>query len=223
MRRNVAAASILGLLLFSAGCAGGTTDTQETPAATETATATGTETETETGTATESPSPDASPEGDLIETATAAGDFTTFATAVAAAGLTDTLQGDGPFTVFAPTDQAISALPAGTLDTLLAEPQGELRTVLQGHVVPGTLMSNNILGMDGQQLTTAAGDTLTVGVEGARVTLTDGSGQTVNVTQADIEATNGVIHAIDGVLMPSESGGGGEGAGTATATATATN
>jgi uncharacterized surface protein with fasciclin (FAS1) repeats len=139
---------------------------------------------------------------DIVDTAVAAGDFTTLATALQAAGLVDTLKGAGPFTVFAPTDDAFSKLPDGTLDTLLAEPQGDLTAILTYHVVPQKAMAADVAQLDGQTVTTVQGGEITVNVDGDTVTLTDAAGNTVNVVKTDVEASNGVIHVIDGVLMP---------------------
>ena len=153
-----------------------------------------------------SPTPSASASssatGDIVDTAVAAGSFTTLATALEAAGLVETLKGDGPFTVFAPTDDAFAKLPSGTLDTLLADPKGDLSQILTYHVVPGKVMAADVVKLDGQKVKTVQGGELTVGVDGDTVTLTDATGETVTVTQTDVEATNGVIHVIDGVLLP---------------------
>ena len=140
---------------------------------------------------------------DIVDTAVAAGDFETLVTAVQAAGLEETLRGDGPFTVFAPTDEAFAALPEGTLDTLLADPEGDLADILTYHVVEGAVPAADVLGLDGQEVTTVNGAAFTVAV-GAddSVTLTDAAGNDVAVTQTDIETSNGVIHVIDGVLLP---------------------
>ena len=151
---------------------------------------------------TASASPSSSATGDIVDTAVAAGSFTTLATALEAAGLVETLKGDGPFTVFAPTDDAFAKLPSGTLDTLLADPKGDLSQILTYHVVPGKVMAADVVKLDGQKVKTVQGGELTVGVDGDTVTLTDATGQTVTVTQTDVEATNGVIHVIDGVLLP---------------------
>jgi uncharacterized surface protein with fasciclin (FAS1) repeats len=139
---------------------------------------------------------------DIVDTAIAAGDFTTLVAAVQAAGLEETLRGEGPFTVFAPTDDAFAALPAGTVDTLLADPSGALTDILTYHVVEGEVLAADVVGMDGQPVTTVNGGTFTVGVDGDSVTLTDAQGNTVNVVQTDIVTSNGVIHVIDAVLMP---------------------
>ena len=132
---------------------------------------------------------------DIVETATAAGSFSTLLAAASAAGLVDTLKGDGPFTVFAPTDAAFAALPAGTVDGLLKpENRQQLTEILTYHVVPGKIMSSDL--KEGMTATTVQKGTLTVTLEG---------GPKVNgttISQPDIEASNGVIHVIDGVLMP---------------------
>jgi transforming growth factor-beta-induced protein len=132
---------------------------------------------------------------DIVQTAIEAGTFETLVTAVQAAGLTSTLQGAGPFTVFAPTDAAFDDLPAGTLDALLAD-TGALTEVLLYHVVPGRILASDL--EDGQIVTTAEGRPF-------RVTLSGGARVNgVNVIQTDVEATNGVIHIIDAVLIPVE-------------------
>jgi len=141
-------------------------------------------------------------EDDIVDTAIAAGDFTTLVAAIQAAGLEETLRGDGPFTVFAPTDAAFAALPPGTVDTLLADPTGDLADILTYHVVEGEVLAADVVGMDGEAVTTVNGGTFTVGVDGDAVTLTDAQGNTVNVVQTDIVTSNGVIHVIDAVLMP---------------------
>ena len=130
---------------------------------------------------------------DIISTAEGAGSFTTLLAAVEAAGLTDTLKGDGPFTVFAPTDEAFAALPAGTVEGLLADPEA-LAKILTYHVVAGKVMSTDL--SDGLVAAT---------VNGAEVTFAIGDSVMVNdatVTTADFEASNGVIHVIDKVIMP---------------------
>ena len=139
---------------------------------------------------------------DIVDTAIAAGDFETLVAAVQAADLEETLRGEGPFTVFAPTDAAFAALPAGTLDALLADPAG-LASILTYHVVPGKVLAADVAGMDGTEVTTVNGATFTVnvGADGS-VTLTDGAGSTVKVVTTDIETSNGVIHVIDAVLLP---------------------
>ncbi len=191
MRRILPVAAVLALALTTAAC--GSDDTSEdtaTPAATSAA-------------ATPSPSESASAEAmDIVDTAVAAGDFTTLATALTEAELVETLKGPGPFTVFAPTDEAFAALPEGTLDTLLEDPTGDLQGILTYHVVPGTVMAADVVGLDGQEVETVNGAKLTVEVDGDTVSLIDVGGNKVAVTTTDIEASNGVIHVIDGVLLP---------------------
>lgn len=140
-------------------------------------------------------SPAFAAEKDIVDTAVDAGSFTTLVAAVQAAGLVDTLKGEGPFTVFAPTDDAFAALPAGTVEDLLKPENKEtLVKILTYHVVAGKVMSSDL--SDGMKAAT---------VEGSEVTIMTGGGVKVNdanVTTADIEATNGVIHVIDAVLMP---------------------
>jgi uncharacterized surface protein with fasciclin (FAS1) repeats len=134
-------------------------------------------------------------DADIVDTAVAAGNFTTLAAALGAAGLVETLKGEGPFTVFAPTDAAFAALPAGTVDTLLLpENKDQLTGILTYHVVPGAVMSTDLT--EGMMATTVQGTDLTITLEG---------GPKVNgiaISTPDIAASNGVIHVIDGVLMP---------------------
>lgn len=133
---------------------------------------------------------------DIVDTAVAAGQFTTLAAALKAAGLIDALKGDGPFTVFAPTDAAFAKLPAGTVDNLLKpENVDELKSVLTYHVVPGKIMAADI-GSKARP-TTLQGATVDVMSGTGGVTINDAS-----VTSADIEASNGVIHVIDSVILP---------------------
>jgi uncharacterized surface protein with fasciclin (FAS1) repeats len=123
-------------------------------------------------------------------------------TAVQAAGLEETLRGEGPFTVFAPTDAAFEKLPAGTLDALLADPAG-LASILTYHVVAGEVMAADVADLDGEAVTTVNGATFTVNVEAdGSVTITDGAGNTATVVTTDITTSNGVIHVIDSVLLP---------------------
>jgi uncharacterized surface protein with fasciclin (FAS1) repeats len=137
----------------------------------------------------------------VVDVAASNDDFSTLVTAVDSAGLAETLSGDGPFTVFAPVNDAFAALPPGTLDSLLLpENQDQLAAVLTYHVVPQEAMSDDL--SDGMTVTTVQGQPLTVGVTDAGVTLTDATGNTVSVVQADIEAGNGVVHIIDEVLLP---------------------
>jgi uncharacterized surface protein with fasciclin (FAS1) repeats len=132
----------------------------------------------------------------IVETAQAAGSFDVLLAAVEAAGLRTTLEGDGPFTVFAPTDAAFDALPEGTLDSLLQpENQALLVDILTFHVVPGSLTASDVTSRN--SLTTVLGQNLEVVVDGSMVRV-DGA----LVAQADIMASNGVIHVIDRVLLP---------------------
>jgi len=134
---------------------------------------------------------------DIVDTAVGAGSFGTLVAAVQAAGLVDTLKGDGPFTVFAPTDAAFAALPAGTVDELLKpENKDKLTAILTYHVVAGKVMSGDL--SDGLSAATVNGANITIGTMGG-VTVNG-----ANVTQADIEASNGVIHVIDAVILPPE-------------------
>ena len=130
---------------------------------------------------------------DIVDTAVDAGSFTTLVAAVEAAGLVETLKGEGPFTVFAPTDEAFAALPAGTVEGLLEDPEA-LAAILTYHVVPGKVMSTDL--SNNMMATTVNGADVTIMTEGG-VTV-DGA----NVVTADIEASNGVIHVIDAVILP---------------------
>ncbi len=191
MRRILPVAAVIALAITTAACGSDDTDTAASSAAPATTSAA------------PSPSPSESmASADIVDTAVAAGDFTTLAAALTAAELVETLKGEGPFTVFAPTDDAFAKLPAGTVDTLLEDPKGDLTQILTYHVVPGKVMAADVVKLDGQKVTTVQGAELTVGVDGDTVTLTDAAGNTVNVTATDVEASNGVIHVIDGVLMP---------------------
>ncbi|MBB1088419.1 fasciclin domain-containing protein [Lysobacter sp. SG-8] len=146
--------------------------------------------------------------GDVVDGAMASADHETLVAAVKAAGLVDTLKGRGPFTVFAPTDAAFEALPAGTVDTLL-QPQNKakLGSVLTYHVVPGKVDATTLAGQiqagnGSARLTTVEGEALVARLDGSTVTLTDAQGNTARVTAADVMQSNGVIHVIDTVLMP---------------------
>jgi uncharacterized surface protein with fasciclin (FAS1) repeats len=131
---------------------------------------------------------------DIIETAAAAGSFNTLAAAIEAAGLTETLKGEGPFTVFAPTDEAFAKLPEGTVDALLKD-KARLTAILTYHVVPGRVNSEDVAGLS--SATTVNGADLAIKVQDGKVMV----GQ-ATVTQTDIAASNGVIHVIDQVLLP---------------------
>ncbi len=136
----------------------------------------------------------------IAEIAGSTDDFSTLAAAVEAAGLGETLSGSGPYTVFAPTDEAFAALPEGTLDELLQPAnQDQLAAILTYHVVAGEVMSGDLSSGD---VATVNGADATVSVEGGVVTITDGQGDVARVVTADIPASNGVIHVIDTVLLP---------------------
>ncbi len=127
-------------------------------------------------------------------------EFSTLVAAIKAAGLVQTLEGNGPFTVFAPTNRAFAALPKGTLKTLL-EPanKSELASILTYHVVPGALKASQI---QPGTVKTVNGATFTVNTANGKVKITDGKGTTVRVIKTNIVASNGVIHVINGVLLP---------------------
>ena len=168
-------------LIFLVGCS--TDDDGESSAATPSAT---TETTSEANPSME--------QGTIVEVASGNPDFSTLVSAVQAAGLVETLSGEGPFTVFAPTNDAFDALPAGVLDALLLpENKDALTSVLTYHVLPAEVMAADV----------AAGDVATV--EGSTVTIATDGGVMVNdakVTTTDVDASNGVIHVIDAVLVP---------------------
>lgn len=133
---------------------------------------------------------------DIVDTAIAAGNFKTLVAAIQAAGLVDTLKGKGPFTVFAPTDEAFAKLPKGTVEDLLKPAnKAKLVSILTYHVVPGKVMAADIAGKD-MQVKTVQGSELHIAAK-TGVMVNDG-----NVVKADVAADNGVIHVIDAVLMP---------------------
>ena len=135
-------------------------------------------------------------QADIVDTAVAAGQFGTLAAALQAAGLVDTLKGPGPFTVFAPTDAAFAALPAGTVESLLKpENREQLTAILTYHVVPGRYPAARVAGLD--SAATVNGGSVDIKAEGGTVMVDE-----ARVIKADVTATNGVIHVIDKVLMP---------------------
>jgi uncharacterized surface protein with fasciclin (FAS1) repeats len=135
------------------------------------------------------------PAADIVDTAVA-GHFNTLVAAVKAAGLVDTLKGPGPFTVFAPTDEAFAKLPAGTLETLLqSENKAKLRSILLYHVTPGRVTAKEVVKMDSAK--TAEGQDVTIKAANGNVMVNN-----AHVTKTDIVASNGVIHVIDAVLLP---------------------
>ena len=138
--------------------------------------------------------PEQTPSGNIVQVAQSAGQFNTLLAAVQAAGLASTLEGPGPFTVFAPTDAAFAKIPKSTLDSVLAD-KATLTKILTYHVLPGKVTSDQIT--NGQTAQTVEGQSVTFAVNGNSVKVND-----ANVVQADVLASNGVIHAIDTVLMP---------------------
>ena len=182
--RLAAVAAITGLVVLSA-CGSDSNDADEAVATTEAAPA-----------ATEAPADDMADEpGTIVDVAVANGSFQTLVAAVTAADLVDTLSSEGPFTVFAPTDDAFAALPEGLVDCLLLEDNVDaLTAILTYHVVAGDVMSTDLT--DGP-VATVQGEEITVDLTDG-VTLND----SVTVVAADVEASNGVIHVIDGVLVP---------------------
>lgn len=135
---------------------------------------------------------------DIVDTAAGAGSFKTLVAAVKAAGLVDTLKGEGPFTVFAPTDEAFAKLPKGTVETLLKpENKEKLVAILTYHVVPGKVTAADVVKLDGKTAKTVEGRPVDVNVEDGTVTINKSK-----VVKADIMTSNGVIHVIDTVLLP---------------------
>jgi transforming growth factor-beta-induced protein len=179
-------ALVLGAAVFLVGC------TAQTPE--------GNVTTTETPTATPVETPGAGNQT-IVDIAVANGNFTTLVAALEAAGLADTLAGPGPYTVFAPTDEAFDNLTPETVSTLLADPQGDLTEILLYHVAEGKLMASDVAGMT--SIETLQGSMLPVEVNGTTVMVDNAT-----VIQADIEASNGVIHVIDAVMIPPNLGEG---------------
>jgi uncharacterized surface protein with fasciclin (FAS1) repeats len=137
-----------------------------------------------------------SSELDIVDTAVSAGSFTTLTAALEAAGLVETLKGDGPFTVFAPTDEAFANLPAGTVESLLQpENLDQLKAILTYHVVPGAVMAAQVV--DLSEAATVNGKSVSISVMGSKVMVDN-----AQVVQTDIAASNGVIHVIDSVILP---------------------
>ncbi|NDQ57123.1 MAG: fasciclin domain-containing protein [Acidipila sp.] len=145
---------------------------------------------------------------DIVDNAVNSADHTTLVAAVKAAGLVDTLKSAGPFTVFAPTNEAFAKLPAGTVDTLLKpENKAMLSKILTYHVVAGRLSASDIkkmikAGNGSAKLMTVSGGTLTAGMQGKNIVLTDEKGGTSTVTIANVFQSNGVIHVVDSVVLP---------------------
>ncbi len=143
-------------------------------------------------------SPAFAAEKDIVDTAVAAGSFKTLVAAVKAAGLVETLKGDGPFTVLAPTDEAFAKLPDGTIEMLLKpENQGKLKSILTYHVIPAKAMAADVVKLDGKSVKSVEGSPIKIEVEGKTVMVNN-----AKVVKTDIACTNGVIHVIDTVIMP---------------------
>lgn len=189
-----------------------TTQQQQQPSPTQsersttTTTTTGDSTQSPSGTSTQSPSSSQSSTsstagGDIVETARQAGTFNTLVSLLETAGLADTLKGAGPFTVFAPTDDAFAKLPAGALaDLSKPENKDKLKAILSYHVVPGKVMAADVAKLDGKTAKT---------VQGSELPVSTASGVKIGnatVSKADIAASNGVIHVVDTVLMPGGAG-----------------
>ena len=200
MNRTFVAVFAVVTMLFMAACVpmAAPTSEAEMPAAEMEAEATAAPAEEMEAEATAAPAEEMADAemADIVDTAVAAGNFTTLVAAVDAAGLVETLKGEGPFTVFAPTDEAFAALPEGTVDALLADPSGDLTQILLYHVVPGAVMAADVT--DGLEAETVQGGTVTftVGDDGT-VMIND-----ANIVATDIMASNGVIHVIDSVILP---------------------
>ena len=143
----------------------------------------------------------------ITDLAVANENLSTLETAVIAAGLADTLAGEGPYTVLAPTNAAFASMPDGLLDTALADPDGLLTDVLLYHVIPGDLKSGAIIAAANRngsslEVETVGGETLTVMVRNGKIKIEDKDGNVFNVVKPNINASNGTIHVIDGVLLP---------------------
>ncbi|MEM0976484.1 MAG: fasciclin domain-containing protein [Pseudomonadota bacterium] len=133
---------------------------------------------------------------DIVDTAISAGSFETLVAAVQAAGLVETLKGEGPFTVFAPTDEAFAALPEGTVESLLLpENKDQLVSILTYHVIPGKVMSGDIAGKSLSVATVEGTEAMVDATDGVKI-------DEATVVAADVEASNGVIHVIDAVIIP---------------------
>jgi uncharacterized surface protein with fasciclin (FAS1) repeats len=187
-----------GGLFFLGGCGETTSDEDAAPAMSGDAGSTTGE-EPDTTTTEAEPEEPAEDLKDIVDTAIEADGFKTLVAAVQAAELVDTLKGEGPFTVFAPTDEAFAKLPEGTLDELLKpENRDQLTAILTYHVVPGKVMAADVVNLD--SAVTVQGGEAAIAVDGANVKVND-----ANVTATDIECSNGVIHVIDAVILPPES------------------
>jgi uncharacterized surface protein with fasciclin (FAS1) repeats len=184
IRSRLSKMSIAAVLALSVGLAACGSEVEKASDSTVAADAEATET---------SAAEAAAPTADIVDTAVAAGSFTTLAKLLGDAGLVETLKGEGPFTVFAPTDEAFAAVPKETLDALAAD-KAMLTKVLTYHVVPGKVMAAQIAAGD---VATVAGPTVKLSVADGKVMVNDAT-----VTTADVAASNGVIHIIDKVILP---------------------
>jgi len=184
--------SLVAMTALVAACSGESEST--TTEAAQASTTTTIAEEMTTTTAAESTTSEVMEEMSIVATAEAAGDFTTLLAAVEAAGLMETLEGEGPYTVLAPTDDAFAALPEGTVEGLLEDPEA-LSDILLYHVVPGEVTSDQVVTLE--SATTAQGSDVSIRVEGDSVFVND-----AQVIMTDIQASNGVIHVIDAVLLP---------------------
>ena len=191
MNIKIAAAGSVAALLFLSGCAGATDEMTPEATTAETTSAAASPSESMSESMSEAPMEEA---GTIVDVAAGNPDFETLVAAVTAADLVETLSGDGPFTVFAPTDEAFDALPEGLLDALLLpENKDALTSILTYHVVSGEVMAADV----------TAGDVETV--EGSTIAITTDDGVMVNdanVVTTDVDASNGVIHVIDKVIVP---------------------
>jgi len=179
--KKTASMALLGLFVAASACGG--EGSQQPPM-------------TADSVATDSPPESGNSEANLLQTAAAAGKFKTLAAAIKAAGLEETLSGPGPFTVFAPTDEAFAKLPAGTLDELLKpENKSKLAAILTYHVVPQKLEAKDVVASPA--LKTVQGQSLTVKADGGDVSI-----DSAKVVQTDVMASNGIIHVIDAVVLP---------------------
>lgn len=191
MKIKIAAAGSVAALLFLSGCAGASDEMTPEASSAETTSASMAPSESMSETMSEAPMEEP---GTIVDVAAGNPDFETLVAAVTAADLVETLSGDGPFTVFAPTDDAFDALPEGLLDALLLpENKDALTSILTYHVVSGEVMAADV----------TAGDVATV--EGSTIAITTDGGVMVNeanVVTTDVDASNGVIHVIDAVIVP---------------------
>lgn len=143
--------------------------------------------------------------GDVVASATSSDNYTAFSLALRAAGLAETLEGAGPYTIFAPTNEAFGKIPSAQLDALMKDP-AKLATVVKGHIISGKLMKADVIkalttGKGKATLKTLDGQDLTLSVAGGKLQLADAAGNTALVTSFDLAASNGVIHGLNGVLV----------------------